>query len=204
MNSSITRRKASSLLLAKPQHLQSQCRRSIQLHKRLLSSSQSLKKPESTKTSSPPIPQPTKTSTPPKPLHTTSDANAYLAHMAAQSRLNRISRPSAPTSTYQPETPLSLWQRSVEEHQRPKHLSPRTGRTFDVTRPSQSELTTRMNQVTMICMANKVAQMERRGKFHERPGIKRKRVRREKWRSKFAKRFGAICGRVKWLSSQGW
>jgi len=200
MKTSITRHRASCLLLAK------QLPRAIHPQRRLLSTSQTSKSPEATNTS---VSQPTNTKSPPappRPAQTASDANAYLAQMAAQSRLNRLSRPStsSTTPTYQPETPLSLWQRSVEEQQRPKHLSPRTGRTFDVTRPSQSELTTRMNQVTMVCMANKVAQMERRGKFHERPGIKRKRVRRERWRAKFAKRFGAICGRVKWLSSQGW
>jgi hypothetical protein len=41
-------------------------------------------------------------------------------------------------------------------------------------------------------------------RFHERPGLKRKRLRRERWRKRFKEGFVATIKRVKELRKQGW
>ena len=43
-----------------------------------------------------------------------------------------------------------------------------------------------------------------RQRFHERGGLKRKRLRRERWRRRFMEGFKGTVGRVKGLRNQGW
>lgn len=56
----------------------------------------------------------------------------------------------------------------------------------------------------MSCARNKVRREANNQRFHERPGLKRKRLRRERWRKKFMEGFKATVGRVKQLKNQGW
>jgi small subunit ribosomal protein MRP21 len=41
-------------------------------------------------------------------------------------------------------------------------------------------------------------------RYHERPGLKRKRLRRVRWRKRFMEGFRATVSRVKELKKQGW
>jgi hypothetical protein len=41
-------------------------------------------------------------------------------------------------------------------------------------------------------------------KFHERPGLKRKRLKSERWRARFKTEFAATCKRVTELTRKGW
>jgi len=54
------------------------------------------------------------------------------------------------------------------------------------------------------CARNGVRRDANTQRFHERPGLKRKRLRRERWRRKFLEGFKATVGRVKQLKNQGW
>jgi len=54
------------------------------------------------------------------------------------------------------------------------------------------------------CARNGVRRDANSQRFHERPGLKRKRLRRERWRRKFMEGFKATVGRVKQLKNQGW
>lgn len=51
---------------------------------------------------------------------------------------------------------------------------------------------------------NKISQDVAKQRFHERPGLKRKRLRRERWRARFKDGFKATCSRVQVLARQGW
>lgn len=53
-------------------------------------------------------------------------------------------------------------------------------------------------------MSNSVARDASRQRFHERPGLKRKRLKSERWRRRFKEGFKATCERVKELALQGW
>lgn len=54
------------------------------------------------------------------------------------------------------------------------------------------------------CARNKVRSDANKQRFHERGGLKRKRLRRERWRKRFMEGFKATVGRVKQLKNQGW
>jgi len=41
-------------------------------------------------------------------------------------------------------------------------------------------------------------------RYHERGGLKRKRLRRERWRKRFSEGFKATIARVRELTRQGW
>jgi hypothetical protein len=58
--------------------------------------------------------------------------------------------------------------------------------------------------VEMSCGRNKVRKDLNTQRFHERPGLKRKRLRRERWRKRFLDGFKATVNRVKQLKHQGW
>jgi small subunit ribosomal protein MRP21 len=58
--------------------------------------------------------------------------------------------------------------------------------------------------VEMSCGRNKVRKDMNTQRFHERPGLKRKRLRRERWRTRFLDGFKATVNRVKQLKHQGW
>lgn len=54
------------------------------------------------------------------------------------------------------------------------------------------------------CTMNRVAADARSQRFHERPGLKRKRLKSSRWRSRFRLGFRATCDRVSELAMQGW
>lgn len=54
------------------------------------------------------------------------------------------------------------------------------------------------------CATNKVSSDSRAQRFHERPGLKRKRLKSQRWRNRFRTGFRATCDRVTELARQGW
>jgi small subunit ribosomal protein MRP21 len=51
---------------------------------------------------------------------------------------------------------------------------------------------------------NRVKRDFQQQRFHERGGLKRKRLVRQRWRRRFGEGFKAVVGRVKHLRKQGW
>ncbi|KAF3768136.1 hypothetical protein M406DRAFT_329169 [Cryphonectria parasitica EP155] len=58
--------------------------------------------------------------------------------------------------------------------------------------------------LNMKCSLNRVRADQTKQRFHERGGLKRKRLRRERWRARFKEGFKATCSRVRVLAKQGW
>ncbi|KAF7857926.1 hypothetical protein EAF04_009283 [Stromatinia cepivora] len=81
-------------------------------------------------------------------------------------------------------------------------LSPRTGRTIDI--KSNIDLSRGIRMLEASCALNKVRNDQTHQRFHERGGMKRKRLRRQRWRNNFMEGFKGIVGRVKELKNQGW
>ncbi|KAI1877345.1 hypothetical protein JX265_003353 [Neoarthrinium moseri] len=79
---------------------------------------------------------------------------------------------------------------------------PRTGRTIQVSKGA--DVARSFKLLNMQCTANRVRQDFSRQKFHERGGLKRKRLASERWRRRFKKGFQATCKRVDELRRQGW
>ncbi|KAI5861944.1 hypothetical protein GGS23DRAFT_119996 [Durotheca rogersii] len=84
----------------------------------------------------------------------------------------------------------------------PLRLVARTGRTIHVRQNvdvgrSLKLLAVQINQ-------NKVRQDFQQQRFHERPGLKRKRLKSQRWQKRFKRGFKAAISRVKELTKQGW
>ncbi|CAG8961042.1 hypothetical protein HYFRA_00002582 [Hymenoscyphus fraxineus] len=84
----------------------------------------------------------------------------------------------------------------------PMRLNPSTGRTFTV--GGHVDVARAFQLLNQSCAANDVRNDERYQRFHERGGLKRKRLRRERWRKRFGEGFKAAVFRVKQLRTQGW
>lgn len=82
-------------------------------------------------------------------------------------------------------------------------LRPSIGRSVNIDK-SKVDLARGLGLLNLRVRVNKVAQDVTRQRFHERPGLKRKRLRRERWRARFKDGFKATCKRVQELARQGW
>ncbi len=89
--------------------------------------------------------------------------------------------------------------RPKEKHLR---LVPSTGRSVYVT--ANVDAPRAFQLMNALCRQNSVAADFRQQRFHERGGLKRKRLRRTRWRKKFKAGFQAAAARVRELSRQGW
>lgn len=84
----------------------------------------------------------------------------------------------------------------------PMRLTPSTGRTVMI--GAGVDIGRGFRLLEQSCARNKVRSDFTRQRFHERGGLKRKRLRRERWRKRFLLGFQATVGRVKELRRQGW
>jgi small subunit ribosomal protein MRP21 len=84
------------------------------------------------------------------------------------------------------------------------HLSPGTGRTIDVDETNPTDLGLRLRQLEMLVSRNKVRSDMMRQRFHERGGLKRKRLASERWRKRFRVGFSNTVTRVQELRRKGW
>ena len=55
-----------------------------------------------------------------------------------------------------------------------------------------------------ICSQNKVKSDFNRQRFHERPGLKRKRLKSERWRKRFMLGFKGMVYKVQDMKRKGW
>ncbi|OBT66218.1 hypothetical protein VE03_04314 [Pseudogymnoascus sp. 23342-1-I1] len=81
-------------------------------------------------------------------------------------------------------------------------LNARTGRSVVVA--GGVDIGRSFNLLGMSCSRNKVKQDFNRQRFHERGGMKRKRLKRERWQRRFMAGFKATISRVKEMKRQGW
>jgi small subunit ribosomal protein MRP21 len=120
-----------------------------------------------------------------------------------KSRELDITRMAQPPGT----TPSSLMKmiRSQELKpmtKKPPRLTPQTGRT--ITLGPGVDLVRGIRLLEHSCIKNRVKGDFNRQRFHERPGLKRKRLKSMRWRKNFMISFRHTVDRVKQLRLQGW
>ncbi|KAK4222971.1 hypothetical protein QBC38DRAFT_488736 [Podospora fimiseda] len=81
-------------------------------------------------------------------------------------------------------------------------LRPQTGRTIPV--QGMVDVARAFKILEGHCSRNKVRADSRMQKYHERPGLKRKRLKSERWQARFRQGFSATISRVMELRGQGW
>lgn len=82
--------------------------------------------------------------------------------------------------------------------------SPRVGRTVEVNPRKRVDLSRALRNLNYQCAVNNVRRDQRQQRFHERPGLKRKRLRRENYRARFKQGFRLLVAKVKHMKKQGW
>lgn len=84
----------------------------------------------------------------------------------------------------------------------PMRLTPTTGRTVHIT--PNLDLARGLQLLDQSIRRNKIRATSNSQRFHERPGLKRKRLKSIRWRKRFLLGFKATVNRVKQLKKQGW
>ena len=82
--------------------------------------------------------------------------------------------------------------------------SPSVGRAIEVVPDRGMDVGRALKSLHRLCLRNKVAADFRSQRFHERPGIKRKRLKSQRWRRAFKASFHATVMRVKEMRRKGW
>jgi small subunit ribosomal protein MRP21 len=119
-----------------------------------------------------------------------------------------ISRMQDPLKGNRPESAADLMSainRAVALPKReriPIRLSPSTGKTVKI--DGNIDVARAFKLMEQTCGRNKVRRDFNYQRFHERRGLKKKRLRAERWRRRFMEGFRATVGRVKKLRRQGW
>ena len=81
---------------------------------------------------------------------------------------------------------------------------PTIGRTVEVSRGRGHDLGKALRSLNILCAVNKVRADQIRQRFHERPGLKRKRLKSERWRKLFKESFRMTVARVQQMKKKGW
>lgn len=83
-------------------------------------------------------------------------------------------------------------------------ISPSLGRTVNVDNARNVDVARAFRMVEMKCNSNSVKQDLNKQRFHERPGIRRKRLVMSRWRRRFKEAFKATVRRVEDMRRKGW
>ncbi|RYP34042.1 hypothetical protein DL767_004484 [Monosporascus sp. MG133] len=81
-------------------------------------------------------------------------------------------------------------------------LVPRLGRTVHVS--SHVDVARSFKILAIQVAQNRIRQEFQYQRFHERPGLKRKRLKSERWQKRFKRGFKETVRRVRELTRQGW
>ncbi|KAJ4363102.1 hypothetical protein N0V83_010222 [Neocucurbitaria cava] len=83
-------------------------------------------------------------------------------------------------------------------------LNPTYGRTVDLDASRGRDIVRGIGMLGSLMARNKVKSDFNKQRFHERGGLKRKRLNSERWRARFKKGFQEVTGRVTELTRKGW
>lgn len=81
---------------------------------------------------------------------------------------------------------------------------PRVGRTIEIDSKTGIDVAVALRKLTRACLNNNVRYDQQRQRHHERPGLKRKRLKRVRWRARFKQGFRVLVGKVLAMRSKGW
>jgi small subunit ribosomal protein MRP21 len=83
-------------------------------------------------------------------------------------------------------------------------LTPSYGRKVELDPTRGRDLVRGINMLGSLMSRNKVRADFMKQRYHERPGLKRKRLKTERWRARFKVGFQAVTARVTELTRKGW
>ncbi|MCJ1244915.1 hypothetical protein MMC30_002116 [Trapelia coarctata] len=86
----------------------------------------------------------------------------------------------------------------------PVRLDAFVGRSEDVDPHKGVDLGRAIRRLEIKCAYNNVRQDFNKQRFHERPGLKRKRLKSQRWRKRFKEGFNAVVSKVQKMRMKGW
>ncbi|KAK5167163.1 uncharacterized protein LTR77_007893 [Saxophila tyrrhenica] len=86
----------------------------------------------------------------------------------------------------------------------PMKLDSTVGRTIFVNNERGIDVGRAFRMLDQRCAQNSVKRDFMKQRFHERPGLKRKRLKQERWRRRFKETFRETVGMVQRMKKQGW
>jgi hypothetical protein len=119
-------------------------------------------------------------------------------------RKGKLDTSSLMTPTSMSTVPPPLIYRPARPLQPTIKLGPNVGRTIELDASRGVDVARGLSLLSMLCARNKVKADQIRQKFHERPGMKRKRLKSQRWRRRFNEGFKDVVKRVQKLRKQGW
>lgn len=103
--------------------------------------------------------------------------------------------------------PIETKPSAIEIPEAEKHyprLKPSYGRTVELAPDRGRDIVRGIGMLSSLVARNKIRNDFQRQRFHERPGLKRKRLKSERWRARFKRGFEDVTRRVSELTRKGW
>lgn len=110
---------------------------------------------------------------------------------------------SNPTLANKP-ADTSFVQQQEETFANYPRLNPTYGRTVDLDPSRGRDIVRGIGMLGSLMARNRVRKDVSKQKFHERGGLKRKRLHSERWRARFKRGFEQVTARVSELTKKGW
>ncbi|KAF3052928.1 hypothetical protein E8E11_011706 [Didymella keratinophila] len=107
-----------------------------------------------------------------------------------------------PSLSNKPSTNLEQQQKATFESY--PRLNPEYGRTVKLDAARGRDIVRGIGMLGSLMARNKVKSDFNKQRFHERGGLKRKRLNSERWRARFKTGFQQVTGRVMELTRKGW
>ena len=109
-----------------------------------------------------------------------------------------------PSLQNKPSDAASLANQQEETFTNYPRLNPTYGRTVELDASRGRDIVRGIGMLGSLMARNKVKSDFNKQRFHERGGLKRKRLNSERWRARFKLGFREVTGRVSELTRKGW
>jgi len=114
-----------------------------------------------------------------------------------------LPEPLMPSPSPFQSTPTPTMKISDREISYPR-LNATTGRTVELDPKRGRDIVRGLGMLGSLVSRNRVKADFNKQRFHERPGLRRKRLKSERWRARFKVGFTETCRRVTELTRKGW
>jgi small subunit ribosomal protein MRP21 len=109
-----------------------------------------------------------------------------------------------PNASNKPSESASLATQQQETFANYPRLNPTYGRTVELDPSRGRDLVRGIGMLGSLMARNKIRHDMMKQRFHERNGLKRKRLASERWRARFKNGFTHVTKRVSELTGKGW
>ncbi|KAG9191807.1 hypothetical protein G6011_10541 [Alternaria panax] len=109
-----------------------------------------------------------------------------------------------PSLANKPSDAASLAAQQQDTFSQFPHLNPTYGRTVELDASRGRDIVRGIGMLGSLMARNKVKSDFNKQRFHERGGLKRKRLASERWRARFKQGFRDVTNRVTELTRKGW